>query len=177
MSATHHDPPAPDAAAEEAAESALAPCEPNAPDPETPPEMGVFGEEVEARMVEYAPGQWAAVLGSEAIPRYGIVRFEHVAKNHWRPRLVGWSKYVALRKFFRPGASGSEPNPVLQRLGLDLSYNSILRLYKNGFVKGVMPVPHRILIDIESLNRHLIEASDPDFWTDDRVRAFKETIY
>jgi len=62
-------------------------------------------------------------------------------------------------------------------MGLDLSYNSILRLYKNGFIRGCMPVPHRILIDLESLHRHLQEASDPDYWTAERTKQFKETIY
>ncbi len=134
-------------------------------------------EDREARIIEYAPGQFAAVLGREMIPKYGIVRFDHVGNNQYRATLVGWRKMIALWKFFRPDASGSEPHPILLQLGLDLSYNSVLRLYKNGFVRGCMPVPHRILIDIESLNRHLQEASDPDYWTKDRIARFRETVY
>jgi len=131
----------------------------------------------EAKIVEYAPGQFAAIIAGEAIPRYGIVRWQHMGKNQWRPQLVGWGRYVALRRFFRPNATGDEPHPLLARLGLDLCYNSILRLYKNGFITGSMPVPHRILIDIESLSRHLKEAEDPEFWTEERVARYKETIY
>lgn len=143
---------------------------------EIPDCIDLIGEGIEAKLVEYAPGQFAALLGREAVPRYGIVKFDKVGKE-FVPRFVGWHKKIALRKFFRPDATGQEPHPVMQSLGLDLSYNSVLRLYKNGFVRGTMPVPHRILIDIESLNRHLEEASDPDFWTEDRVKQFKETIY
>lgn len=131
----------------------------------------------EAKIVEYAPGQYAAVLGEEAIPRYGVVRWQHVGKNQWRPQLVGWGRHISLRRFFRPSATGNEPHPLLARLGLDLCYNSVLRLYKNGFITGSMPVPHRILIDIESLSRHLKESSDPDFWTEERIKRYKETIY
>lgn len=141
--------------------------------PETAP---LIGENIEAKIVEVAPGQFVAVLGREAVPRYGIIRFDRRG-NDWIPVFVGWGKKIALRKFFRPDATGQEPHPILQCLGLDLSYNSILRLFKNGFIRGSMPVPHRILIDIESLNRHLEESSDPDFWTPERVKQFKETIY
>lgn len=140
-------------------------------------EIEINGETITAKMVEYAPGQYAAVLGAEVIPRYGVVRFDHVGKNHWRPCLIGWGRHIALRKFFREGATGNEPNPELARLGLDLSYNSVLRLYKNGFVRGRMPVPHRILIDLESLHRHLEATADPDFWTAEKIAQFKEVIY
>lgn len=142
-----------------------------------PAAMGIVGELGEAKIIEYAPGQYAAILAPEIIPRYGVVVFQHVGKNEYRPKIVGWGKMISLYRFFRERATGNEPHPVLRRLGLDLCYNSVLRLYKNGFVKGCMPVPHRILIDLESLNRHLQEASDPDFWTEDRVKRFKETIY
>jgi hypothetical protein len=143
---------------------------------EIPEAVELIGEGVQCKMVQYAPGQWAAVLGSQPVPRYGIVKFQQVGKD-WRPQFVGWGKKIALRKFFIPDATGKEVHPVMHSIGLDLSYNSVLRLYKNGFITGSMPVPHRILIDIESLNRHLQEASDPDFWTEERVKRFKETIY
>lgn len=170
---THHDPPA-DTQEDLFADGAF---EEEIGGGEIPDSVGIIGDGIEAKIVEYAPGQSAVILGRENIPRYGVVLMERTAKNEYRPRFVGWGKKIALRKFFRPGASGSEPHPVLQCLGLDLSYNSVLRLYKNGFIRGTMPVPHRILIDIASLNRHLEEASDPDFWTEERVRQFKETIY
>lgn len=144
---------------------------------EIPDSVGLIGEGIEAKIVEVTPGQHAVILGREMIPRYGVVLMERTAKNEYRPRFVGWGKKMSLRRFFRDGAKGTEPHPLLQRLGLDLSYNSVLRLWKNGFISGTMPVPHRILIDIASLNKHLVEASDPEFWTEERVKQFKETIY
>lgn len=133
--------------------------------------------EKEAKLVEYAPGKHCVFFGERPIPRYGVVRWVPAGDGLWRPMIRGWGKYVALRRFFRPGATGKEVHPMMRRLGLDLSYNSVLRLYKNGFITGLQPVPHKILIDLESLQRHLTEAQDPDFWTPERVRQFKETVY
>jgi hypothetical protein len=142
-------------------------------------QMDLFGEErpTDYEMVEYAPGKYAAAFGADPVPRYGVVRFERVGKSEFRPRFVGWGRHVGVRKFFRPSATGREPHPVLQSLGLDLCYNSILRLYKNGFISGSMPVPGRILIDLESLARHIQETRDPDYWTAERRQRYNETIY
>lgn len=142
--------------------------------PEIP--VGMLGTSGRARVIEYAPGKRAVIMGLQVVPRYGIVRFEHVGRGEWQPRIVGWGQQVALRRFFRPGASGNEPHPVLQCLGLDLSYNSVLRLYKAGFISGSQPVPNRILIDLSSLSRHLTEAADPEFWTEERCARFREVM-
>lgn len=152
---------------------------------DTPPsQMTLIDTGTQCRLVEYAPGQWCALLPLEEIPRYGVVRWMRTG-NEWRPVLQGWTRYIQLAQF-RPQNqqraqwqidAGIPPGGLAEHIGLDLSYNTILRLYKNDFIRGCQPVPGRILIDLASLVEHIEATKDPDFWTADRREQFKRVIY
>lgn len=153
-------------------------------DDQLPGQMTLVDTGTQCRLVEYAPGQWCALLPLEEIPRFGVVRFMRQG-SEWKPVLQGWTRYIQLAQF-RPQNqqraqweidAGVPPGGLAEHIGLDLSYNTVLRLYKNDFVRGCQPVPGRILIDLASLVEHIEATKDPDFWTADRREQFKRVIY
>jgi hypothetical protein len=55
-------------------------------------------------------------------------------------------------------------------------YSTLLRLWKNGFIKGSSIGPRSICIDLASWLRHVEETRDPFYWTAERRAQFSSVL-
>jgi hypothetical protein len=115
--------------------------------------------------VQLAPGQESRIpVPREAVPRYGMVQLMRQTDGTYLPVLKTWSETVRL--------TCSLPND----LGLDVSYNTLVRLVTAGFVQGTRIAPETTLIDLESLVAHMEACRDPEYWTPARVQKYREAL-
>lgn len=65
-------------------------------------------------------------------------------------------------------------------LGLPCSFITIYKLVKSGLVKGLLPAPKTLLIDLASLVEHFkrttVNPDGPRFWTAERTEAFRAAV-
>lgn len=65
-----------------------------------------------------------------------------------------------------------------QELGLPCSFITIYKLVKSGIVKGRLPAPKTLMIDLASLAEHFrrttISPDRPRFWTRELTEAFRQ---
>ena len=117
------------------------------------------------RPSQIAPGLWEPVSGwpANSFPKqYGMVQFKRLSTGDFRPLLKLIPQHVRLSE-----QRGAED------LGCPgVSYQTLHRLFKNGFIKGSMITPRTTSINVESWLEHLRATQDPDFWTPDRRQAY-----
>jgi hypothetical protein len=116
-------------------------------------------------IIQIAPGQTVDIpVPRGAIPKYAWVRLHQLPDGNYLPVMKHWGQMIRLEK------------GTPQALGLDCGYRTLLRLIKSGLVRGVRVAPNSWLLDLDSLGRHLEAAADEEFWTEARVRQFREVL-
>ena len=116
-------------------------------------------------IIEVAPGVFRPSPPGAALPHYGIVRLRRLANGHLEMVPKTFRGYV------RGGAS------LRNHCGIDICRNTIVRLWRNGFIRATQPSPQTILVDVDSLLQHLRDCSEPGYWTAERRRQYKDYIY
>lgn len=114
------------------------------------------------RSIEVAPGQKIVPLTPELAPSVGIFHWQAMGDNTFRPTARVHEQHMNL--------------PLAEKaFGLDRC--TLRRLILAGFVIGRKPSPNLWQVNASSLARH-IEAveSDPDFWTDARIKKYAEAL-
>lgn len=122
------------------------------------------GRPAETRLVEIAPGQWAAGdIHPSDVPRYGLVRLMRQTDGSYIPVLKQHSQYVRMS------------HDLPEQLGLKgLSPKTLYRIIAAGFVASSRPAPAVILVDLLSLSEHVEAARDPEFWTPEKRRRWSD---
>jgi hypothetical protein len=121
------------------------------------------------RAVEVSPGTKLLPVDLRRVPALGV--FEWVYKQVQ----------------FEDGSRGTACVPVLrikeawlrvseaEKLPLGLSAEVIVRLIRGGFVEGAQPAPNNTTVNVLSLLDHFEQTrEDPDYWTPERRKRFKE---
>lgn len=117
------------------------------------------------KVVQFAPGKYAALVPRLAVPAFGLVQLVPAANGHFRPVVRVWNQHVRLGE------------DLGRHLGLPIDRNTFIRLIKGDFVRARKPGPGTYLIDLVSLWEHLEETEDPDFWTPARREAYSQNPY
>jgi hypothetical protein len=122
------------------------------------------GADAHTALVEVAPGQYAAPgVHPSDVPRYGLVRLMRQPDGTYAPVLKHHGQWM------RCGAE------LLKNCGLEaLPLRTFYRLINAGFVKKSRPSPNVILVDLGSLVDHIEASSDPEFWTAERMKQFRQ---
>lgn len=97
-------------------------------------------------------------------PQYVIARLFQVSPGEYLLKPVSLEPYLHVRAGF------------CQRLGLDISDDTLFRLVEAGFIRFIQPSPKRILISLQSLWEHLEASSKPGFWTRERRLQYLTVI-
>lgn len=112
-----------------------------------------------AQATEVEPGMFVAAPTSPAPPMTGVYTWRRREDGAYEPQLELRSALVPL----------SEWNP--KRYGC--SKQTIQRLYIGGFVRGALPGPSTLIIDLDSYYQHLDQVrTDPLFWNEERLAKF-----
>lgn len=119
---------------------------------------------IDLPLIDLGGGRWAAEIPRTAIPTVGIVRFMNTGGNDWKPVLKTTSRWIRTTK-------------LAELIDMEIDSNTLIRLWKNGFITCTQPAPHSIFLDLVSFFRHLEEAKDPDYWTADRRSNYKSAVY
>ena len=113
--------------------------------------------------VEIAPGSETEVsIPREAVPRYGFVQLMRQNDGSYLPVLKTWSETIRMR------------SDTPSALGLDISYNTMKRLIVSGFIRGSLIAPDTCLVDLVSLFEHINATRDFEFWTQERIREYRD---
>lgn len=122
------------------------------------------GKEMATRLSEVAPGVFEpATIDPADVPRYGLVWLMRQSDGSYLPVLKHHALYVSM----------SHDLPV--QLGLKgLSPKGLYRLIAAGFVACSRTTPGTILVDLGSLAAHIESARDPEFWTPERRKRWKD---
>lgn len=97
-------------------------------------------------------------------PQYVIARLFQVTPGEYLLKPVSLEPYLHVRAGF------------CQRLGLDISDDTLFRLVEAGFIRFIRPSPQRILVSLQSLWEHLEASSKPGFWTRERRLRYLAVI-
>lgn len=125
--------------------------------------------EIEVRESQISPGCWEPIrgFGPGIIPKkYGVVLFKRVQGGLFLPVIKLLEQHIRL--------SEEQGGEMLGCPGV--SYQTILRLRANGFLRGSAITPRTTTISVESWIEHLVASEDPDFWTPDRRKLFARPI-
>ncbi|HPA20935.1 MAG TPA: hypothetical protein PLU30_24515 [Verrucomicrobiae bacterium] len=114
------------------------------------------------RPAAFAPGNTTTgELPREAIPRYVFGYMAREVDGRYVPVVKHWSRLLRLSK------------KMVKGLGMGLTYDTLFRLVKTGFVKGHTVAPQTTLVDMLSLAEHLDNTrADLDFWTPERRQQY-----
>lgn len=120
-----------------------------------------------AGSVEVAPGKTVAPLPAGVPP-------PRVALVDWLPQ--GGGTYKPVARVHERFLKVSKANVKL--LGMGVSVNTLHRLMRAGFVRGVQPSPGLWLMDLDSWYAHLRKVEEePEFWEDGkRLMLYRESI-
>ncbi len=121
------------------------------------------GKVLATRLIEIAPGTFAATEISAAdVPRYGLVRLMRQTDGSYLPVLKHHGQWRRC---------GEE---MLRDCGLDaIPMRTFYRLVNAGFVRKSRPTPNGYMVDLSSLVEHIEAASQPGFWTPERLRQWR----
>lgn len=140
---------------------------------QTVPALQIVGGEllrdVELRESQISPGNWQPVhpLPAGAIPKkYGVVQFRLMGNGMYQPVIRLLEQEIRL--------SEHQGGEILGCPGI--SYQTLLRLRANGFVRGRAITPKTTTISVESWLEHIDACLDPDFWTRERRSRFASPI-
>ena len=115
--------------------------------------------------IEFAPDKFQpanGIIPREAVPRYGFIQLMRQQDGRYLPTMKSWGETVRM----------SVDMP--ETFGLDVDYNTIMRLIKADFLRAKVVAPGSYLLDLASLWEHLEKCSDPAFWTPERRRRYRE---
>ena len=117
-------------------------------------------------MMEIAPGKPipALEIPRTAVPRYGMVRLSRQPDGSYIPVLLTWGQTVRLT------------GRLAHEMGFDADYNTLMRLYMAGFIKGHRMAPGVTLLDLQSIYDHLERTRDPEYWTEERRAQYRKAI-
>ena len=106
--------------------------------------------------IEVGPGKTVAgiEIPREEVPRYGFRKLMGLPDGTYTPVLQTWSQ---------TGRMGAD---ISQRLGLDLSSDTLRRLIEAEFIQAVQIAPKVYLLDLESVYQHIEACRDRALWQD-----------
>jgi len=111
-------------------------------------------------VVEAAPGERGAcpagALDPSQVkaPPFAICRMTRLGNGDYRPVPVEWGEWISLR------------DDAAARLGINLSRNTLIRLWLNGYIKMRQPSPQIYELNLASLVDHLRAVRDDSgFWS------------
>lgn len=117
-------------------------------------------------IIEIAPGKRMADQVPRAdIARFGFVSLCRLPDGNYMPVLKTWGQTVRLT------------SDLFRDLGLDVSYDTVRRLINGGFLRVRRIAPNSIVLELESLYDHLEAVRDPEFWTEARIKAYREPVW
>jgi hypothetical protein len=122
----------------------------------------------ESVKVEFMPGRVAEMPAHllQATPKYVICKLVRQANGMYAPVPMEWGPMVRMTR------------RLLEDLGLPCSYQTLYKLVKGGFVKGCLPSPWVLMIDVASLIGHFnatrVNPEGPMFWTARKIADFRE---
>lgn len=122
------------------------------------------------RHVEVAPDTRVLPVDVRQIPALGV--FEWVGKRvifeETNQRGVAYVPVMRLREAWIRVSEA-------EKLPFGLSAEVIVRLMRGGFIEGGQPAPNNTVVNVQSLLNHYdATLEDPDFWTPERRKKFKE---
>ena len=115
--------------------------------------------------IEVAPDKYQpadGIIPRDAVPRYGFIQLMRQQDGRYLPTMKSWGETVRMSV------------DLPETFGLDVDYNTIMRLIKAGFLRAKAIAPNSFLLDLASLWEHLEACSDPDFWTAKRRQQYRE---
>ena len=66
---------------------------------------------------------------------------------------------------------------ICEDLGLGISYDSLRRLQRSGFVRARQITPGQIAFDLQSYYQHAAKVqADPEFWTGENLRRYMDAL-
>lgn len=115
-------------------------------------------------IVEIAPGEKTADLPRTAVPKYGFVHLMRQPDGSYTPVLQSWGEMIRMT------------SDLPHRIGLNTDYSTLRRLLIAGFIKYRHFSPGTILIDLQSLYEHMDACKDPEFWTPERIKRYRQAL-
>lgn len=126
-----------------------------------PVPITVLPENREVRIAPDAATRRVVDAPAAASPKIGIFRWQPAGDGTYRPI---YQIHAALMR-------AADFAPLV-----GISYFTLVRLIRAGFVGGAQPSPNLIQVDVASYFEHQERTKDPDFWTPGRRRAYSEVI-
>lgn len=123
---------------------------------------------IESVKVEFMPGRVAEMPAHllQAPPKYVICRLVKQPNGMYAPVPMEWSPMVRMSR------------ELHRELGLPCSHQTLYKLVKAGFVRGSLPSPWVLMIDVASLIEHfeatIVNPDAPKFWTAQKIADFRE---
>lgn len=115
---------------------------------------------------EVAPGKFSTIdLPRESLNQYGFVKT--VLLNDGTPKIL-WKTWAATARITRS---------LPKSMGLDIDFSTLHILVRAGIVEGSKVSPFTTLINIDSLMRHIANASGEaarGYWTPELQEAYSE---
>ena len=91
--------------------------------------------------------------GDLAAPKYAVCAMQREPNGAYLPVPIAWEDWLPLEPKF------------LRQLGVNLSRQTLIRLWRNNYIEMRKPSPHSLEIKVESLVKHLRKVTeDPNFW-------------
>lgn len=124
----------------------------------------VTGKPLKTEVRQIAPGTFEPCdTVPDDAPRYAMVRLMRQSDGSLLPVVKLFGQYRRLVG-------------LAEDLGIrDLSYRTLKRLVETGFVDSIRPSPSVVLVDMESLCKHIEATRDPEFWTPRRRAQYSDS--
>ena len=117
-------------------------------------------------VIEVSPGKFTADQVPRAeIARFGFITLMRLPDGNYMPVVKTWGQTLRLTE------------DLCRNLGLDVSYDTIRRLINGKFLRVRRVAPNSILLELESLYDHLEAVRDPEFWTPERIKRYREPVW
>ena len=114
--------------------------------------------------VVIAPGKTVSALPPDAVDAIAIAELQPAGDGTYRP----------VARLAKRWIINNDAN--LKTYGIPLSYRSVLRLIRGGFIDGRHATPKTWQFDYYSYLRHLEACKDPEFWTPRRLELWNRSI-
>lgn len=121
------------------------------------------------RKIEVAPDVRILPMELRRIPAIAVT--EAVMKNVTFEDGTKGTAYIFVERVHDAWLRVSEA----EKLPLGMSAEVIMKLIRTGFVEGSQGAPCNLMVNVRSLLDHIEQTrEDPEFWTPERRRRFKE---
>ena len=99
------------------------------------------------------------------VPRVGTMEWVQQPDGSYRPMIHTHPVWIRMKE------------DITEELGLGLSYFSLRRLMRAGFVRSKQVTPGQYAFDLQSFFRHCAAVqADPEFWDQKRIKRFMDAI-